>query len=570
MADHRKIFILGLDGATFDLIDLWIDRGILPNLKKLKNSGSWGELESTNPPTTPPAWTSAITGMDPGYHGIFDFTVSPLQNAKRPLVSSSTVHGNKIWHILNAFDQKTIVLNVPITYPPESVNGIMISGMMTPSFESSFTFPENIKTRLKAVCGNYIPNVDIPKYDVDFEPDAFAFLDDIRECFERRREAVRHLMATEDWDFFMVVFIAMDRIQHLFYKYLVPDNPLYETRLGERLRTRIIEEYKRIDDAIGEITNSLDANTIRITISDHGFGPTRGYFNANKWLMDQGFLTVNPLQYAQKRAFHLAMQIGNSQWTRKVVPEHWLSTIRKKVRQRRSTFTSAKSDLMQVVDWPCTKAYFASIPTQGIFINEKRKDGSGLVEPGEDVRTLKNEIKSRLMQIHNPLTGNPIIDAVWFREEIYSGPNMQWAPHILFKMANYSVLGRQHIGADSWFSMTPDSPIGFHRSNGIFMIHGPNIQPGHIQGAKIIDIMPTALYASGNPMPECLDGKIISDAFQKDFLENHDPICFTEDSDLSSLHNADENPIPVTYREEYTQEEQDVVEKRLKSLGYLE
>jgi predicted AlkP superfamily phosphohydrolase/phosphomutase len=556
----QKTVLIGLDGATFNIIDPYIRKGYLPNLERIKKNGAWGQLTSTNPPTTPPAWTSCITGLNPGRHGIYDFTQSPLKHPDRPLVTSSSVHGLKMWHIANRFNKKAVIVNVPMTYPPEPIESVMISGMMTPGYDSPFTYPENVKIRLKAVCGNYIPDIDIPRYDVERDSDAERFLDDLGESFTRRHEAVRHLMTNDSWDVFMIVYILMDRIQHLFYKYLVPGDPLYETSRGSKIRQRVIEEYQRLDHAVGELMQMNDEQASCFLISDHGFGPTSAYFNANTWLMQSGYLKVHRLNYMKKRLFHFGITLNSDPIARKLVPVSWRASVRHLVRKQRSTFHSARNDLSGVIDWVNTRAYFASIPTQGIYIHEKIPGTSGIVEPGNEVTDLKNEIKDRLLTLHHPVTNNRLIDDVWFREEIFHGDQTKWAPHILFRMADYSILGRQHLGARHWFTSTSDQPFGFHRKEGIFMACGRSIQPGILDDISIMDVLPTVLFSSQIPVPDNLDGRVILNAFTDQFKERNPVQTFKVEPEVDDADCSDP----------YSSEEQKVIHDRLRSLGYLE
>ena len=313
----NRIAIIGLDGATFDLLTPWMDEGILTNLARFRERAVRCVLTSTIPPTTPPAWTTCFTGLNPGRHGIFDFTESPLVDSDRPLISSGHARGARIWQIIGSFGKRSIVVNVPMTYPPEPILGDMISGMLAPGFESEFTYPASLKHEIKAVCGHYIPNLDVPRYDPADHASLFRFLDDLRECTDRRIEAIRRLMTTRDWSFFFGVFIGMDRIQHLLFKYLDPRNPTPEAGIA-KLRHRAIEEYQRIDRAVGEIIERAGEETAIWIVSDHGFGATQSYFNANAWLMDQGFLHVHPLPYLRKRIFHLAMALDESPLFRRI------------------------------------------------------------------------------------------------------------------------------------------------------------------------------------------------------------------------------------------------------------
>jgi predicted AlkP superfamily phosphohydrolase/phosphomutase len=136
-----KVILLGIDGGTFSLLEPWMDDGTLPNFAKVRAEGAIGPLASTVPPTTPTAWTTCFTGVNPGKHGIYDFRESPLLHPERPLITLSSVKAPRLWHRLNKVGRKTAILNVPITYPPEPLDGCMISGMLTPGPEAEFSYP---------------------------------------------------------------------------------------------------------------------------------------------------------------------------------------------------------------------------------------------------------------------------------------------------------------------------------------------------------------------------------------------------------------------------------------------
>ncbi len=533
-----------------------MDEGILPNLARFREHAVRCILKSTIPPTTPPAWTTCFTGLNPGRHGIFDFTESPLVDSNRPLISSQHARGVRIWQIVGAFGKRSIVINVPMTYPPEPVLGDMISGMLAPGFDSDFTYPANLKHEIKAVCGSYIPNLDIPRYDPSDQSSLYRFLDDLRECTDRRIEAIRRLMTTRDWSFFFAVFIGMDRIQHLLYKYLVPHKPTEDDYIV-KLRSRAIEEYQRIDRAVGEIIERAGDETSIWIVSDHGFGATRSYFNANAWLMDQGFLRVHPLPYLRKRLFHLAMNLDESSLFRAVFPRHLSSLLRRRIRASRSTAHSARSDLSRVIDWNRTQAYFASIPTQGIYINES---APGMTP--EKLDGLKHKIRTRLETLNDPDTGERITDSVWFREDIYNGSETYRAPHIVFQLNQYSVLGRQHLGTGSWFTSCAHLPIGFHRPEGILMATGPGILPGLRDEIQMQDILPCVLYSAGLPIPDGCDGNLRPELFKPDFIHAR-PV---QTADYSGMEDGRD----IALGSAYSDHEAETVSQRLKNLGYLE
>ena len=137
----QRVVVIGLDGGTLDLMQPWMDDNSLPTFNKIRKQGVYGYLRSTTPYYSAPAWVSIVTGCNPGKHGIYDFFRTDCF-AKKNLISSSYRKKPAIWNLLTNADRKSIVVNVPGTYPPEEINGVMITCLLTPSFESNFTYPK--------------------------------------------------------------------------------------------------------------------------------------------------------------------------------------------------------------------------------------------------------------------------------------------------------------------------------------------------------------------------------------------------------------------------------------------
>ncbi len=558
MTNH-KMLLIGLDGATWAFLQPLMDEGALPHLKAITEGGTWGPLASTNPPTTPPAWTTCVTGLNPGRHGIYDFRESPLKHPRRPLVTSRSAQGPKLWHYANQAGRRVGVLNVPITYPPEPVDAFMIAGMMTPGQESEWAYPRDLKARLQAAIGEYIVDVDIPKYDVEHEDDANEFLNDIVHSFRQRRDAFFWLQSEYQPDFLMAVLIITDRIQHLFWKMMDPAFADYHTDRGRRTRERIVAAYQEVDEMLGQVVAGLDGHTDLMLVSDHGFGGTRAWFNVNRWLADQGLLTAIAGKALRWRLFNLAWKLDETTLVRTMMPTPWRRAIRKRIRQTRSSF---KNDLEGVIDWDRTPAFFASIAAQGIFINEKRA-GAGCVDPA-DVPALQERIRAGLLALRDPWDGAPVVDAVWFREELYHGPEAQFAPHIIFVARNYATLGRQLLGRGQVIESSLHTFNGFHRPDGIFAALGPSFRAGQrIETARIVDVTPTILCAMGLPVPANLDGRILTEAFRPEVMaETAAPVGGAVPTTTA--------PITTVHDDGYSAAEAAEIEDRLRGLGYLE
>jgi len=536
----KKLILLGLDGAAFPLLDPYMKEGVMPNLRAIRQKGAWGELASTMPATTPPAWASCCTGVNPGRHGILDFRESPKRDRNRPLISSRSVRMPRIWHLLNRNGRSTVMLNVPLTYPPEPVNGAMISGLMTPDGDENYTYPPELVPEMKQALGDYIVNIDIPRYDTELPGDAQAFLDDVERTFDLRVKAYHYLQKRFQPDFMMAVFILTDRIQHLFWKYLDPAFDLYNSHMASLIRPRVKDLYRKLDDAIGDIAENLPSDTNLIIVSDHGFGGTEAYFNVNQWLQDHGWLKVKPGAAIKKRLFFAAMKLNDEPWVKRSLPDGFQSWLRGRVRGTRSSF---KSDLEASIDWERTRAYFPSIPSQGIYLT---KPDEHLVTEIEDaLRALKDD------------AGKPVIDKIWRGEDLYRGAQAQYSPDLIFLARDYAILGRPLLNIGEWFSPSLATPLGFHRTQGILFGLGPDIQPGKITGAKIEDTTPTASYLMGEAIPDKLDGQIVAGFVRPESLETVPPRYGDSESEISPDAR------------EYSPEEERSVEERLRALGYL-
>jgi predicted AlkP superfamily phosphohydrolase/phosphomutase len=552
----HKVFLLGLDGATFDLLGPWLDGGHLPHLSRLIQDGVWGELESTRPPTTAPAWVACVTGTNPGQHGVFDFRESPLLDARRPLVSSRSVCTPPLWRILSHHGRQVGVLNVPLSYPPEAVNGFVVGGMMSPGPGSNYTYPSELRDELNA--RGYVIDVEIQKYDVEAEPDALRFLADVETALRRRAEALFHLMDNRPWHFLMAVFVAADRIQHLFWKTLADaDSRFYHAPAAPRLRARILAIYQAIDDVVGQVLARVDADgaTDLFVVSDHGFGSTKAWFNVNHWLQEQRWLCLKPKAALRKRLFYEAMQVNDSRLVKAILPESVGRAVRGRIRGGRSVF---KTDLDQCIDWTRTRAFFASIPAQGIYINIRR-DGIGVVEPGAEYEALRQEIRTRLQAMTDPRSGERLVDRVWFREELYHGPQTRLAPDVLFVARDYSYLGRELLGTRAVVETSMNWANGFHRMNGVFLAYGSHVRRGErIAGATMVDVAPTVLHAMGLPVPTNMDGRVLAEALEPAFVAAN-PI----------RHEAPlaENGVQG---QGYSDDEQAEISGRLAALGYME
>ena len=205
-----RVFLFGVDGLTFRILHPMMERGLLPNFQKLCNGGVEGILKSTIPPLTPPAWMSISTGLSPAKHGVYDFwQYEQTEHGPRAQVMTHRKGGKAIWNVLSESGKRVVVANIPMTYPAEPVNGIMLSGYMTPDMKAGVTFPAAFKEELFRA---------VPDYQIDLNPaidreQSGAMLIETLKM-TRTRIAMLRLLLEQAWDFFFIVFTGADRLQH--------------------------------------------------------------------------------------------------------------------------------------------------------------------------------------------------------------------------------------------------------------------------------------------------------------------------------------------------------------------
>src|SRR4051794_3200949 len=289
-ARELSILIVGLDGATFDLMLPWIHEGRLPNLARLLSDGAWSRLESTIPPITPCAWSSFITGKNPGKHGLFDFVEPERDGRGFRFTNASFRDGESLWACLSRHGRRSGVVNVPMTYPPEPVNGFLISGLDTPHEHSPFMHPTEIRQVLKdagiryRIDQQHLGNMRTTKR-------RRQQLLDIFEGESARTAAFRHLSKLRPCDFRMIVYGATDQVQHHFWHFMDETHDKHDPEGAKEFRNAIRDTYKHIDVQLGQLLEECDDDTVVIIMSDHGFGPMSNVrVRLNQVLRDAGLL----------------------------------------------------------------------------------------------------------------------------------------------------------------------------------------------------------------------------------------------------------------------------------------
>ncbi len=561
MPDKQCVLVIGLDGATFTILQSLIERGSLPHLAQIQQNGSWGPLLSTIPPVTAPAWASFMTGVNPAGHGVFNFFKrDPAGYASEEtagFVHAGLIRTPTIWEILSQAGKRIGVVNVPLTYPPRPVNGFMITGMLTPPSAACFTYPPELAERLPG----YQIDLDYTRTETGFSlesrPGEDELLRGVNELLDRRAEHCLRLMAEEEWDCFTVVFVGTDRLFHELWHYLDPGCPAYSLPRGEVVRQAVETYLHRLDTVVGQLRAAAGLQATTVVMSDHGFGraPTKRV-NLNDWLIELGLLHVAKSGRSLLRAEFWATRLGLRRPAIKRVLERWVP-----LRLLRGAGTDKQGRREVPADWSRTQAYAVQMYNHicGIEVNLRAHKRQGIIDPGSEYEQLRGFILSELMKLRDPESGIPLVQAAYRREALFHGPYCDQAPDIIVELdpgyAGLAPLGNRVIVAPHSMRRRGD-----HRREGIFLAQGPNLVSGVLSPPPAItDLAPTILYLLGVPVPRQIDGRVLTGAFRPDYVASH-PVLY-DDAVFASVPDRDQA---------YTAQEMVEISERLRDLGYLD
>jgi predicted AlkP superfamily phosphohydrolase/phosphomutase len=563
----KKVLVIGLDGATFDLIKPWVREGKLPTFARIMKEGAYGELESTVHPMSSIAWPSFMTGMNPGKHGLFDVTEQLPGSYDIKFTSGASRFGKTVWKLLSDAGKSAGVINVPMTYPPESVNGYLIAGMDAPGMDGNFIYPRALWGEIKEHAGRYCIEHGNPMSNKSLE----EFEQDVKQALEQRYAAFDYLRRKHPTDLTVCVFVATDRVHHFFWKHMEERVRSGGGSADSKFGNVIFDIYQRCDEILEDIINSLDDDTVLLVMSDHGAGPLRKLVNLNAWLSSQGLLRLKDqtkgnghLLGGLRQGSFKAARMG---WRllKQYLPDRYKSRLREmlpKAKDRLATYL-----FLSRIDWSSTRAYSTGY-FGDIRINVKGREPNGIVDPGGAYENLREELVTKLESLRDPDTGERMVDKVHKREELYHGAHVHKASDLIIKWQDYQYKSRINLEMDDkvgasqvMIDPTRDSKVSsIHRMNGIFMAFGKDVRQGvEIKGAQIIDLAPTMLYLLDEPVPDSMDGEVLVGAFEKGVLEHVSVrYCRSDEDDLSLQQSP------------YTDEEAEQIRDRLQGLGYID
>lgn len=566
-----KILIIGLDSATWDLMGPWADQGLLPNLRILRDTGVAGQLESAIPPLTPPAWTSFMTGKNPGKHGIFYFLEPQPGSYAMRYANAGSRRSKTIFGLLSEAGFTVTSINVPFTYPPEQLSGCQISGMDTPSEQSAFIHPPELRPELESIVGKIRFDVTHLGF-MSTDERRRKVLTEMEQVDEQWAKVSLYLLDTRPTDVMMFTFMSIDTVQHHFWQYMDPSHFMHDPAGAAKFGDAILRVYQRLDTIVGRFLERLTEATTVLVVSDHGGGPVSDrVIYLNRFLSQIGLLsykkqTQATFARAKQQIVRAVYKLLHGMLGPK--QKKFLADLLPGARERvEGAFTSFAN-----IDWTATKAYCSEILASppSIWINKKGEKPAGIVSEGE-YEPLLAEIKRKLGELRDPRTLEPIISRIYRRDELFHGPFAKEAPDLILDwwssnafstkpsfpeegdQAPVQILERRPVKGPEWG--------GTHRKAGVFIGKGKVFNPGtRIEGARLIDLAPTLLYLLGQKVPADMDGQVLSAAFDPRFLQQHSA-QYQDSSEVASA--AKDNSA-------YSADEAAQIEARLKALGYID
>jgi predicted AlkP superfamily phosphohydrolase/phosphomutase len=536
-----SVLVIGLDGATWRLLAPWARAGRLPALARLMDRGTWGALTSTVPALTLPAWSSFMTGKNPGGHGVYAFHRMAFDRYDSGgLANAGDLRAVRIWDVAAHAGKRLGVINVPPSYPLRAIPGGYLVGCMLTPPGAPFTDPPEVAPELGEYAIDLPPPKNLRRSDPDYRERALVYLHGMRRQTRLRGDATRRVMAARPTDGVCVVFYAPDRVQHYFWEYVDPEHPAAGA-LDDDVRTALLAVYDELDRAVGRLVEAVGPEANVVLLSDHGFGtkPERSV-RVNRWLADQGLLRRHPFWTTRRRI------------VRKVFPPSW--------RARYDTLDHI------LVNRPKSRAWSEALftGTAGIWIHVRGRYPLGCVEPGAEYERVRDRIQHGLGALTDE-SGRRVFRSVRRREDLYRGPYVAEAPDLVavcdprFGII-FESLRRELRSPDLFGPYEELGYTGTHDPAGIYLVAGPAAAAlGEHREYPIEAVAPTVLHLLDVPVPQDHDAPVMESVLRPEFLAAHP---------VRSAPPLDEAVVtPAGWR---SSEDEAHVAEHLRALGYFE
>ncbi len=456
----QRVMIIGLDCAApryvFDRENL-----PLPNLHAMMDRGLSGTLRSCDPPITIPAWSCMTTGLDAGRLGVYGFRNRRDHGYDSlALASSLDIREKRLWDYAGDAGLDSVVLGVPQTYPPQPVRGCLVSGLLTPSTQTQFTWPAELAGEIRANVGEYV--IDVPEFRAT---DRMQLLGRIRGLMGNRFDLAEYLARIKRWSLFMMVEIGLDRLHHAFWQCSDAGHPEYEP--GNAFERAIPDYYRALDERIGRLTALAGKDTAILVVSDHGARALQGGFAINQWLLEHGYLVLRETPPAP----------------RPLTPD--------------------------MVDWDRTRAWGEGGYYARVNVNVCGREPLGIVS-ARDYEAVRDALCAELESVTGPagvVLGNRVLKP----DAVYATVNGV-PPDLIVYFGGLSWRSVGQVGGGLFWRGNDTGPDGAnHDFDGVFILDDGSGGPGkRMDGASLFDIAPTVLAALGLPIPPDFRGRVLA------------------------------------------------------------
>ena len=499
-----RLLIVGLDGATWDVIFPMIEDGKLPNLKYLLQGGMWGYLNSTNPPMTLPSWSSMLTGCNPGKHGIFDFVQKRESDWELEFTNSTFRCVPTIHQILSKQDARVVSIAVPTTWPPQEINGVIISGFDSPvstGIDRSFCKPNDLYDELQRKFGGMcFADFQESNIDQDWHQNAKKSL--LQEV-KRKSNIAKWLLKKERWDTFMFLFGESDTVSHHFWRFYDQKSPRFDGSSKE-LSSAIPDVYIALDRMLGEVIESANADHICLC-SDHGFGGAgihavylNRFLESRGWLKYKKRTVFSPILDSSKILFAKYMPSSLQGRIYRNLPQRFINKLESSSRFGDINFTNTKA------------------------ISDEMNYAATLRLNMSDEELSTNMLDSLMIDLLEwKVDGGRVVKKIYRREDIYWGDALSRSPELILELEEregytytllpsnrskkmWRVLQKHEFSGGKGLGMN-----GTHRQKGIFLMYGKNIPIMEVQDTQMWDIAPTLLYVLDVKIPSYMDGHVV-------------------------------------------------------------
>ena len=440
----NRVLVVGWDGADWEILDPLLEAGELPALATLVERGRRGTALSSLPSHSWAAWPTFLTGRDPGGHGVFDVLEYRPGATRRLPASYRSIHAPTWPDRLTDAAKTTLLVNVPLTYPPPQIRGVSIAGGVVPPGKT-FSHPPDVGPRLAWPIngGSW----------TTFRNRPLDLLADLEALTRRRAAAMRTLLDEEPWDVACMVFVSPDRAQHCLLEYVHPGHPAHAEAATTDVAERVRDLYRLLDSELASLLERTDDDDLVILMSDHGHQPCTRTVSMNKVLEHLGYLRFAP----GSRLINL-LSWGRVRSVARVVYD------RLGLHGRVAVPTAP-------IDWSRTRAYTSVVSTgEGVSLNLSGRESAGTVDR-HDYDRVRDELAEALATFEDPDTGKRPIARVVRKEEVLSGPYVDSAPDLLLQPAPLYSLGRSRgmVAEADWLS-------GDHRPEGVYVMAVPGIE----------------------------------------------------------------------------------------------